>query len=134
MRDRALDQSRLSSPPAPGNGHEPTGSQSGARDGTGLAEGDVLPGGERPASVVLRDERHLGKYPGGVGVCQVDSVPPHRSLGGEEQAGQDPGEGALAGAVLANQGDDLAALEVQVDVVERGGVGAGVGEGDFPGR
>ena len=45
----------------------------------------------------------------------------HLALIGADGAGQDIHEGALAGAVLADQRADLARLERQVDAIERDG-------------
>jgi hypothetical protein len=41
-------------------------------------------------------------------------------------------EGGLARAVLSDDGDDLAAFEVQVDAVDGRALGAGVAEGETP--
>src|SRR3546814_14264488 len=49
---------------------------------------------------------------------------------GRVQPGQQLDQGGLAGAVLADQRQRLAWTDVQVDVLQRRGVGAGVGEAD----
>jgi hypothetical protein len=51
----------------------------------------------------------------------VDLVPFDRAVVGQVEAGQEVGEGGLAGAVLADQGDDFALLQFEVDPGQRRG-------------
>ncbi|GGZ49883.1 hypothetical protein GCM10010387_50220 [Streptomyces inusitatus] len=93
--------------------------------GPGLAEGDVLPGGEGPAGVVLGDERDGLPQSARVEVGGGVSVPGDGAAAGEVEAGEKTGEGGLAGPVLPDEGDDLAAPDGQVDAVDGGRGGGG---------
>ncbi len=63
------------------------------------------------------------------GVAQVDPGVAHRALGGVVEAGDELGQGGLAGAGRAHQGEPGPHGDVEVDVAQHGGA-PGVGEGD----
>ncbi|GAA3246074.1 hypothetical protein GCM10020256_73500 [Streptomyces thermocoprophilus] len=94
--------------------------------GAGLAEGDVLPEPERPLGEVLRDQ--AGAFPHGAGVRlgEIDAVPGHAPLVGDEDAGEEPGQGGLAGAVGADEGEDLSPAQGERHPVDGGPFLAGV--------
>src|SRR3546814_15295766 len=65
-----------------------------------------------------------------VPLLQIAAVEQDTAGVGRVQPGQQLDQGGLAGAVLADQRQRLAWTDVQVDVLQRRGVGAGVGEAD----
>ena len=84
------------------------------------AQEDVLAGRERRHEVeLLVDDGDAG--PAGVerrGDGRTDAVDPDRARVGRVGPRQDLDEGALAGAVLAQEGQDLAASQVQVRLLQ----------------
>ena len=68
----------------------------------------------------------------GVDLGEGHAVDEHRAARGLAQVGEQPHEGRLAGAVLADEGDDRPGFEPQCDVVQARLGGVGVGEADTP--
>ena len=92
----------------------------------------VFPGGQVAVqAVLLRDHADL---PADLSPLQGGIQPGHKGLarGGPHQGGQYPDEGSLAGAVRSEQGEDGAALHLQVEGVKcsQGAVAFGNGTGD----
>src|SRR4029079_9179222 len=73
--------------------------------------------GDRPPRQQPRVLEHEADPP--VGATDRVSVERHRPGVGREQAGGDPQERALAAAVRPDQGDDLAAVDGEVEPLER---------------
>src|ERR1700761_5718813 len=79
---------------------------------------------------LLADHADDGGQVGQPQVAQVDAVDGDRSAAGVVQPGHQGPEGGLTGAGLADQSQRRARGDVQIDVAQRGTVGAGVGEAD----
>ena len=80
---------------------------------------DVLRDGEmREERVVLEDEADVAVLGGHLG--DILAVDVHAAAGGIEQSGDDPQQGRLARTAGAQQREELARLDVQVGIVERG--------------
>lgn len=86
-------------------------------------------GGEGPALDLLGDHGDVRSPQVGVDAGDVDAVPEDAAGGGRVEAGEEFGEGGLAGAVLADEGDGLAAADGEGDAGEGVGALAGVAEG-----
>ena len=98
--------------------------------GVGLAHEQVLPHGSREQRGLLEREPDLATQAGDREVAQVVPVEGDAPLGGVVEAGEERDERRLAGAGGAHHGDDLARLDVEVDVGEHGPLAALVGERD----
>src|SRR3546814_1856306 len=92
------------------------------------AEADGSPDGlEGVGRQLLRDEADLGPRRAIV-PCDVVPVDQDLALGRIDDAADDADQGRLAGAVGAEQGENLAAADLRIDVLQRpeaGGVGLG---------
>jgi hypothetical protein len=89
-------------------------------DAVDVAEADVLPGGQVVVQEVLEYDRDPPPELLGVEVSGIGTVPADRTGLGQVQSREKFGERGLAGAVFADQRDNLAGAQVEVDVVERG--------------
>ena len=77
---------------------------------------DVLADRQLVARVVLEQHADAAAQRLGIELAQIDAADPHRRRGRIVEAQQQLDERALAGAVLADQRDQLAAANVQVQV------------------
>lgn len=97
--------------------------------GLGAAQADVV-GDARPQQpYVLEDEADPPVQLGRGDVAEVGAAEGHRAGGDVVEAGQERGQGGLAGAGGADQGGDRAGREIEVDVAQDVGAPV-VGEGD----
>ena len=94
------------------------------------AHADVLGGRQRVVEEVLEDDGHRPAQPVGVGSGGVELVPQHPPGMRQVQPAQQLGQGGLAGAVLADQGDNLAGPDLHRHASHGRGGGARVGEAD----
>ena len=78
----------------------------------------------------LRQPRHLATPGGAVEVVEVEAVQGHAPGVEAAQPEQQRGHGRLAAARAADQGDDLAAADLQTDAVEQAIVAPGIGQAD----
>ena len=83
---------------------------------------DVLARREQVALEVLEDDRDRGAELVAVDLGDVDVVPEHAPVVGPVEPRDDLRERRLAGAVLADERDHLAPLDLERDAVERGPV------------
>ena len=97
--------------------------------GRGRAEADVVGDRARKQERILGDQRHLRAQGALLDGPHVDAVDQHISVGDVVEAGDQVGDGGLAGAGLADQRHGLAGLDGEVDVLQHRLVGL-VGEGD----
>ena len=85
----------------------------------GLRVGDVLGDGGAEQEGVVGDEGDLRAQRGEVDVAQVGAVDRDRSRGRVVEAGEQADQAGLARAGRADQRDDAAGLDLEVDVAER---------------
>ena len=94
------------------------------------AEGDVLAHAAVQDERLLEQDRDVAAQRGELELAQVVAVEADRAPVGVVEADEHPGERRLAGAAGADQGQRLAGRDTQGDVVERGALGARVGESE----
>src|SRR5205823_10565865 len=93
-----------------------------------VAEADVLAGGELVLDEALEDCRGAGAPGGRVDLPQIDAVDEDAARGRLVETEEEARQGALAGAVLADERQPLAGTDLQAHLVEGGRGGAGVGK------
>ncbi len=86
--------------------------------GAGGAEGDIFADGIGEEGGLLEDDADLGAEGVEGGAADVEAIDADETGGGVVKAGQEADDGGLAGAGGAEQGDDLAGLDGEVDIGE----------------
>lgn len=97
----------------------------------GAADPDVHRGRHGPALEILREQRDALEDLGAFQPGDVQVAPSHRPSLREQQAGEDLHQGALAGAVLTDDGRDRAHGDGERDPVQRRIVAVGVSVRDL---
>ena len=95
-----------------------------------MAHADVLPHRHLVAHEVLEDDAHFAMQVLDGVLAQIDAVEQDLAFGGVVEARDQLDHGGLALAVFADQGDALAGLDGEVEVLQHAALGAGIGEGD----
>ena len=99
-------------------------------DGLRIGDADVIQQGHAVALVVLEDGGEAGERRLGGGLVRVDAADGDRARVGMVEAGDETDERALAGAVLADDGDGLTGGDGEGDGIDGILAGAGIAEAD----
>ena len=92
------------------------------------AVGDVFGDGAVEQESVLLDDAQQPAIAVGGDVAQIDAIEQNRAGGRIVEAGDEIAERRLAGAAGADQGDHLAGLDVQIDLMQHRRGRSGIGE------
>src|SRR5690606_23759095 len=96
---------------------EPCGGNDALGRNGGVDHRDIVADRSGEKDIVLQHDADLPAQPGGIDLRNVDTVYQHAPAFRHIEALNKLGQGALAGAGSADDADDLAGRNVQVDVV-----------------
>ena len=91
---------------------------------------DVVGSAEIVADEILEDDAHVSAQRTEIVLAQIVAIEQDATFVGIVQAGEELHERRLAGAVLTNQGDNLAGMQREAEMAYRPSLGAGIPEAD----